>query len=76
MNADAALQIAQKNENIKEWVQTVLNNLRIGTKQCSDRQLEKLIAILLIQKTEIDESYNDVFNGFTEIYMENEKRFW
>ena len=76
VNADAALQIAQKNENIIEWVQTVLNNLRIGTKQCSDRQLEKLIAILLIQKTEIDESYNDVFNGFTEIYMENEKRFW
>ena len=76
VNADVAMQMAGENEDIIGWVHTLLNNLNSETRRCSVKQLDNLIAILLMQKIELDESYNDVFCDFTERYMKNEKRFW
>lgn len=76
VNADVALQMAGENEDIIGWIHTLLNNLNSETRRCSAKQLDNLIAILLMQKIELDESYNDVFCDFTERYMKNEKRFW
>ena len=76
VNADMAIQMAGKNGDIIGWVHTLLDNLNSEIKKCSDKQLDNLIAILLIQRKELDESYNNVYYRFTEKYMKNEKKFW
>ena len=60
---------ASKNENeINDWVNSVVDALKPSIKGYSNRQINLALALLLYEQSMRDASYNDLFCRFTEVY--------
>ena len=60
---------ASKDENeINDWVNSVVEALNPSIKAYSNRQINLALALLLYEQSTRDASYNDLFCRFTEVY--------
>ena len=68
LDASQALFKAKENTDITEWVHMVVNNLDPSIKDYSRKQIDLVIALILLEQSDRDSTYRDILNRFTEIY--------
>lgn len=54
--------------NISEWVHSVVDKLTPSIQDYSRKQIDLVVALILLEQSVRDSSYKDVLNRFTEIY--------
>lgn len=70
LEAGKAIDAAAQIDNISEWVKSVVDNLAPSIKEYSKQQINLVIALVLLEQTTKDTSYQNLFTRFTEIYQE------
>lgn len=66
--AEEAIKASKQCDNISDWVQLVVSELRPSVKDYSKKQIDLVLALILYEQSTRDNSYNDMFCCFTEIY--------
>ena len=67
-DAGKAFEVSRKYNDIREWANSVVENLNPSVKGYSNRQINLLLALIVNEQALRDVNYIDVFNRFTEIY--------
>lgn len=68
LEAESAIKMAKKCNNIVDWVHTVADNLTPSLKNYSKRQIDLVMALLIYEQSVRDTSYNDLLCRFTELF--------
>lgn len=66
--AEEAIKASKQCDNISDWVRSVVSELRPSVKDYSKKQIDLVLALILYEQSTRDNSYNDMFRCFTEIY--------
>ena len=67
-NADKAIEKARKYDNIKTWTNCVKDSLDLNMKECSNQQINLILALIINEQVDRDSEYIDILCRFTEIY--------
>lgn len=70
LSAEKAMESAKKYNNLTDWATAVVNALQPSIKHYSRKQINLALALLIYEQTTRDESYNDLYCRFTEVYQE------
>lgn len=68
LKAEDAIQSAKKYDNIHEWVDAVISELKPSISDFTKKQIDLTMALILNEKTLRDPSYRDIYHAFTEVY--------
>ncbi len=68
LRAEDAIQSAAKHDNIHEWVDAVITELKPSISNFSKKQIDLTMALILHEKTIRDPSYRNIYHTFTEVY--------
>ncbi len=68
LQAKQAIECATERNNISEWVHSVVEQLTPSIQGYSNKQVDLVIALILLEQSSKDVSYREVLNKFTEIY--------
>lgn len=68
LEAGQAIKVSTEINNISEWVHSVVDKLVPSIQEYSRKQIDLVVALILLEQSERDTSYRDVLNKFTEIY--------
>lgn len=63
-----AIKVSNEINNISEWVHSVVDRLAPSIQEYSRKQIDLVVALILLEQSVRDTSYRDVLNKFTEIY--------
>lgn len=55
-------------DNISDWVHSVVDRLAPSIQEYSRKQIDLVVALILLEQTVRDTSYTDILHKFTEIY--------
>lgn len=69
LSAERAIDSSKKCSDLTEWANSVVNALQPSIKDYSKKQINLALALLIYEKTTRDESYNDLYCRFTEVYQ-------
>ena len=67
-DAEKAINVSKDMNTIEDWVHSVVEQLDPSIKEYSNKQIDLLVALILLEQSSRDVSYRDVLNKFTEIY--------
>lgn len=68
LEAGQAIKVSTEINNISEWVHSVVEKLAPSIQEYSRKQIDLVVALILLEQSVRDTSYRDVLNRFTEIY--------
>lgn len=68
LKADDAIKESRNCSDISIWVRSVAEKLDPAIIGYSNRQIDLVLAYLLIEKSSRDENYNNILSSFTEVY--------
>ena len=68
LKAETAIQSATKYDDIHEWTNAVIAELKPSVSDFSKKQIDLTMALILNEKTIRDPAYRDIYYTFTEIY--------
>ena len=68
LKAEDAIQSAAKHDDIHEWVNAVVTELKPSISSFSKKQIDLTMALILHEKTIRDPSYRNIYLTFTEVY--------
>lgn len=68
LKAEDAIQAATKHDDIHEWVDAVITELKPSISNFSKKQIDLTMALILHEKTIRDPSYRNIYHAFTEVY--------
>ena len=68
LKAEIAIQTATKFDDIHEWVDAVVKELKPSITSFSKKQIDLTMALILHEKTIRDPSYRNIYHTFTEVY--------
>lgn len=68
LRAEDAIQTATKHDDIHEWVDAVITELKPSISNFSKKQIDLTMALILHEKTIRDPSYRNIYHTFTELY--------
>ena len=68
LEAGQAIRVSTEINNISEWVHSVVERLAPPIQGYSRKQIDLVVALILLEQSVRDTSYRDVLNKFTEIY--------
>ena len=68
LKAEDAIQAAAKHDDIHEWVNAVITELKPSISNFSKKQIDLTMALILHEKTIRDPSYRNIYHTFTEVY--------
>lgn len=68
LEAQKAINDSTDINNITEWVHSVVDKLIPSIQEYTRRQIDLVVALILLEQSARDSSYKDVLNRFTEIY--------
>ena len=68
LEAGNAIAVSNGINNISEWVHSVVDKLAPSIQEYSRKQIDLVVALILLEQSERDTSYRDVLNRFTEVY--------
>jgi hypothetical protein len=68
LEAGQAIKVSTEINNISEWVHSVVERLAPPIQGYSRKQIDLVVALILLEQSVRDTSYRDVLNKFTEIY--------
>ncbi len=68
LEAGQAIKVSNEINNISEWVHSVVDRLAPSIQEYSRKQIDLVVALILLEQSVRDTSYRDVLNKFTEIY--------
>lgn len=68
LEAGKAIAVSNGINNISEWVHSVVDKLAPSIQEYSRKQIDLVVALILLEQSERDASYRDVLNRFTEVY--------
>ena len=68
LRAEDAIQRATKHDDIHEWVNVVITELKPSISNFSKKQIDLTMALILHEKTIRDPSYRNIYHTFTEVY--------
>ena len=68
LEAGEAIRASSDINNISEWVHSVVERLEPSIREYSRKQIDLAVALILLEQSHRDTSYNDVLCRFTEIY--------
>lgn len=66
--AGQAISVSSGIDNISDWVHSVVDRLAPSIQEYSRKQIDLVVALILLEQSARDTSYRDVLNRFTEIY--------
>ena len=69
LSAEKAIDSSKKCSDLTEWANSVVNALQPSIKNYSKKQINLALALLIYEQTIRDESYNDLYCRFTEVYQ-------
>lgn len=69
LSAEKAIDSSKKYSNLNDWANSVVNGLQPSIKDYSKQQINLALALLIYEQTLRDESYNDLYCRFTEVYQ-------
>ncbi len=69
LSAEKAIESSKKCSDLTEWANSVVNALQPSIKDYSKKQINLALALLIYEQTTRDESYNDLYCRFTEVYQ-------
>lgn len=67
LNADKAIESSRIYKDINEWSNNVVEMLNPSIKEYSEEQINMILALIICEQAERDNSYNDILVRFTEI---------
>ena len=68
LRAEYAIQSATKHDDIHEWVDAVITELKPSISNFTKKQIDLTMALILHEKTIRDPSYRNIYHTFTEVY--------
>lgn len=68
LEAGQAISVSSEIDNISDWVHSVVDRLAPSIQEYSRKQIDLVVALILLEQSVRDTSYRDVLNRFTEIY--------
>ena len=68
LHAEGAIDKSVQHGEIREWVESVIDQLNPSIQGYTKKQIDLAIALILYEQAERDSAYNDVFCRYTEIY--------
>ena len=68
LKADDAILDSKNNDDIHDWVASVVGKLTPSIEKYSKKQIDLVVALILQEKSSRDVAYNDIFCRYTEIY--------
>ena len=68
LEAGQAIKVSAEINNISEWVHSVVDKLAPSIQEYSRKQIDLVVALILLEQSVRDTSYRDVLNRYTEIY--------
>ena len=68
LRAEDAIQSATKYDDIHEWVDAVITELKPSISDFTKKQIDLTMALILHEKTIRDPSYRNIYHTFTEVY--------
>ena len=68
LEAGQAIKVSAEINNVSEWVHSVVDKLAPSIQEYSRKQIDLVVALILLEQSVRDTSYRDVLNRFTEIY--------
>ena len=68
LEAGQAISLSSGINNLSGWVHSVVDRLAPSIQEYSRKQIDWVVALILLEQSERDTSYRDVLNRFTEIY--------
>lgn len=68
LEAGQAINVSSEMDNISDWVHSVVDRLAPPIQEYSRKQIDLVVALILLEQSVRDTSYRDVLNRFTEIY--------
>ena len=69
-SAGDAIEEAKNENDIQEWVRSVVEKLQPSLDSYSKNDVDLIVALILYEQALRDCSYESVFNRFTEVYMD------
>lgn len=66
--AGQAISVSSGIDNISDWVHSVVDRLVPSIQEYSRKQIDLVVALILLEQTVRDTSYTDILHKFTEIY--------
>jgi hypothetical protein len=68
LKAEDAIKSSTQFDDIREWVNSVIQKLEPSVKGYSKKQIDFTMALILHEQTIRDASYRDIYHTFTEMY--------
>ena len=68
LRAEEAIKSSTQFEDIREWVNSVIQKLQPSISEYSKKQIDLTMALILHEQTIRDVSYKDIYHKFTEMY--------
>lgn len=68
LEAGKAIQLSQECSQLSEWVHSVVRKLSPPIQEYSRRQIDLVVALILLEQAERDTTYTDILQKFTEVY--------
>ena len=68
--AAAAIEKSRDCDNIKDWVHSVVDELRPTIRQYSNHQIDLAMALIIYEQSVRDAAYNNILCRFTEVYRD------
>lgn len=69
LEAKEALTLSENSNDIKEWVHMVVEKLNPSIQNYSQRQIDLALTLILLEQSERNDVYKDVFTRFIEIFQ-------
>ena len=68
LEAGQAIKVSTESNNLSEWVHSVVDRLDPSIQGYSRKQIDLVVALILLEQSVRDTSYTDILHKFTEIY--------
>lgn len=68
LDAGQAIKVSKEINDISEWVHSVVSELAPSIQEYSRKQIDLVVALILLEQSIRDTSYKNILNRFTEIY--------
>ena len=69
LEASEAIKKSTAYNNLDEWVHSVVCELSYSLQEYSNKQIDLIMALILCEQITIDETYEDIYQSFSERYM-------
>lgn len=69
LDAAKAVELSSKQKNLTDWVHCVVSNLSPSLYDYSRKQIDLVVALILLEQSYRDSSYDDLLHRYTEVHQ-------